>query len=998
MVEFRVLGPLEVVRDGEPVAIGGLRRRAVLAMLVLEAGRVVSVDRLVDGVWGEEPPDTAVTALHGHVSHLRRALGDRLVTRAPGYVLEVEPDAVDAHRFEALLERARAATAAGDAAQAGRLLDEALALWRGAPLADLIDAPFAATALPRLEELGLSAREERIESELASGRAEELIPQLKALVAEHPLRERPRGQLMLALYRAGREAEALESYDAFRRTLSAELGIEPGEPLRRLHESILHRAPELGGPPPRPPRRDAEPERRRRRGPLLAAAVGVIAIAAVLVAISIGGDDAARGSVELRGSGVVRVDPDSLDVVTAVPLDGTPTSLTAAGDRAWVVDADGQTVSEVSARGRRARTFATGAVPTDVAAGDGALWVTEGRQGATQTLTPVTRTLAHLDARSNAVRGRTVLPASRGTVSAIPTDRLALSRAAVWAIAGDGSVVQVDPRSEEVVRVLPFPALAVTATPDRAWILTADRTLLPVAERGSATGIPIDVPGSDVASIAAGEGGVWVTDPTFGTVTRVDPAGPGAGRPFRVGAGIGPVAVGAGAVWVVDGPRRRLVRLDPSSGAISGEVALRGIPRDVAVSDDGVWVSVGSGSARASTSCTPTVEGEAKADVLLVGDLPLRGGARRPTGDMARAIGSVVRDHGHRAGRLRVGYRICDDSTAQAASFDRDRCIANARAHAEDRRVVIEVGPYQSGCAQWQLRAAAEAGRSRLPMVSPTNTAPDLTSNIRPTERVPYTRVIARDDVQAGAMAAELRSRGRTSVFVLDDAAGAATYGLDQASYFAQAARASGLRVAGRASWGKSGGARNLDRLARRVARSGADAVYVSGLLDNGAGAMIRALRRALPANVIVAGPELLLPISRLFERAGPAARDVLVSTTALPIAQMPAAGRALAARMARRLGVEAVHPYVVYAAQATEVAIDAIARSNGTRRSVARALFATDLPESLIGPVAFDPRGDLENAPVAIVVARRGGGSDQVLSTEGASFLAVRDNPPPVP
>ncbi len=997
MVEFRVLGPLEVVRDGEPVAIGGLRRRAVLAMLVLEPGRVVSVDRLVDGVWGDEPPETAVTALHGHVSHLRRALGERLVTRAPGYVLEVEADAVDAHRFESLLESARAATAAGDAASARQLLDEALALWRGAPLADLVDAPFAATALPALEELGLAAREERIEADLASGRAEELIPQLKALVAEHPLRERPRGQLMLALYRAGREAEALESYDAFRRALSAELGIEPGEPLRRLHESILRRDPELGRAPERRLTADAELPRRRRRSALVAALAGVTAIAALVLATTIGGDAANGGSVELRGSGVVRIDPDNLDVVTAVRLAGTPTSLAAAGDRAWVIDADGQTVSEVSASGRRARTFATGAVPTDIAADSGELWVTEGRQSATQTLAPVTRTLAHLDARSQTVQGRTVLPASRGTVSSVPSDRLALSRDAVWAIAGDGSVVRVDPRSEEVVRVLPFPALAVTATRDRAWTLTADRTLQPVAERGSVPGIPIDVPGSDSASIAAGEGAVWVTDPTVGTVTRVDPRAGGAGRVVRLGAGVGPVAVGNGAVWVVDGPRRRIVRLDPGSGAITGEVVLRGIPRDLAVSDDAVWVSVGSGSSSATAACAPTVEGGAKADVLLVADLPLRGGGRRPTRDMARAIASVVRTHAHRAGGLRVGYRICDDSTAQAASFDRDRCIANARAYADDPRVVIEVGPYQSGCAVWQLRVARGAGRSAVPMVSPTNTAPDLTSNIRPAARAPYARVIARDDLQARAMVSELRSRSQTSVFVLDDAAGATTYGFELASHFAQAARTGGLRVAGRASWGKGGGGVQLHRLAQRVARSGAKAVYVSGLLDNGAGAMIRELRRALPASVI-AGPDLLLPVSRLLDQAGPAARGVLISSTALPVAEMPAEGRALAARMARRLRVESVHPYVVYAAQATEVALDSIARSNGSRRSVARALFDTDLRASLIGPVAFDPRGDLENAPVAIVVARRGRGSDEVLSTEGASLVAVRGGAPPVP
>ena len=201
---------------------------------------------------------------------------------------------------------------------------------------------------------------------------------------------------------------------------------------------------------------------------------------------------------------------------------------------------------------------------------------------------------------------------------------------------------------------------------------------------------------------------------------------------------------------------------------------------------------------------------------------------------MARAIASVVRTHGHRAGKLRVGYRICDDSTAQAASFDRDRCIANARAYADDPRVVIEVGPYQSGCAVWQLRVARGAGRSAVPMVSPTNTAPDLTSNIRPAARAPYARVIARDDLQARAMVSELRSRGQTSVFVLDDAAGATSYGLELASYFAQAARTGGLPVAGRASWGKGGGGVQLHRLAHRVACSGAEAVYVSGLSTTG--------------------------------------------------------------------------------------------------------------------------------------------------------------------
>ena len=247
MLEFRLLGPFEVVRDNEAVPLGGMRRRTVLAMLVLDAGRVVSVGRLLEGVWGEEPPDTAVTALHGHVSHLRRALGDVLVTRSPGYLLDVDPDAVDVHRFEALVEDARAEMAAGDPESARGRLDEALALWRGPPLADLAGAPFALGMLPALEELEVSAHEEQLEAELALGGADELIPRLKALVAEHPLRERLRGQLMLALYRAGRKPEALDSYSAARLALSEELGLAPGEALQRLHEGILQDDPALGG-------------------------------------------------------------------------------------------------------------------------------------------------------------------------------------------------------------------------------------------------------------------------------------------------------------------------------------------------------------------------------------------------------------------------------------------------------------------------------------------------------------------------------------------------------------------------------------------------------------------------------------------------------------------------------------------------------------------------------------------------------------------------------
>src|SRR5438552_3671291 len=210
-MQFRILGPLEVEGGGEPLALGGAKQRAVLAVLLLHANRVVSRDRLIDAVWGEHAPETANSALQGYVSALRKTLGaDLILTRAPGYVLETA--SVDLGRFESLVAEGSAALAAGHARQASERLREALDLWRGEPLADLDSVGFVQIERPRLEELRLSAVEERLDADLALGGHAELVPELHALVAGHPHRERLRAQLMLALYRSGRQAEALDGY------------------------------------------------------------------------------------------------------------------------------------------------------------------------------------------------------------------------------------------------------------------------------------------------------------------------------------------------------------------------------------------------------------------------------------------------------------------------------------------------------------------------------------------------------------------------------------------------------------------------------------------------------------------------------------------------------------------------------------------------------------------------------------------------------------------
>jgi DNA-binding SARP family transcriptional activator len=243
-MEFRILGPLEVADGDMLVELGGARQRALLAVLLLHANEVVSSDRLIDEVWGERSPDSGRTALQVRVSQLRKALGPGgalIVTRAPGYAVRLQREQLDLHRFERLVEEADKA----EPAIAAGKLREALALWRGPALGDLAYESFAQAAVGRLEELRVAALEKRIEADLALGRHADLVAELDALVAEHPLRERLRAQLILALYRCGRQADALAAYQAAWRTLVEELGLEPSPPLRELEQAILRQDPSL---------------------------------------------------------------------------------------------------------------------------------------------------------------------------------------------------------------------------------------------------------------------------------------------------------------------------------------------------------------------------------------------------------------------------------------------------------------------------------------------------------------------------------------------------------------------------------------------------------------------------------------------------------------------------------------------------------------------------------------------------------------------------------
>lgn len=306
VIDYRILGPFEVV-DHEPLSLGGRKQQAVLATLLLHRGEVVTSDRLIEAVWGGRGPATAAKTLQVYVSNLRKVLGERpLVTQGHGYVLVAEADQVDADRFAKLAATGHDALERGDPAQARKWLGAALSLWRGPALADFTYESFAQAEIARLEEARLAALEDRIEAELRLGQHAALVPELEALVTEHPLRERLYEQLMVALYRSGRQVDALDRYQRVRRRLIDEFGIEPGPRLQDLQRAVLsHDAtlePHAGAPRPRPPTR-----RRRPAWGFGAGAVLVLLILGIVLATSSGGHTKTSAGARPRPVGTVQI-------------------------------------------------------------------------------------------------------------------------------------------------------------------------------------------------------------------------------------------------------------------------------------------------------------------------------------------------------------------------------------------------------------------------------------------------------------------------------------------------------------------------------------------------------------------------------------------------------------------------------------------------------------------------------------------------------------------
>jgi YVTN family beta-propeller protein len=544
-MEFRMLGPFDVIVGGESISLGGAKQRALLAILAIHANEIVSVDRLIDELWGARPPATAPNTLQTYVSRLRKILhgdpGVAIVSRSPGYVLRTELEQIDAHRF---VQRIAEAQAHDTADERSTLLSEALDLWRGTALVDFRFEPFAQNEIGRLEELRLGALESRIEADLACSRHAALVPELETLVADNPLRERLREYLMLALYRSGRQVEALEVYRSGRRRLVDELGIEPGPRLQELERAILAHDRAIDAPPTIGGRRFP------RRAWLVAAAVALtLASAAAAVAVLRDAESAAQATVRVKPHAVAIVDPASNSVVATRRIGGWPMPIVQGGGYVWAANVGDDTVSRIDPIRRLVLDNFYATTPLELAWRRGVIWIANGNSydGPDP---PGGGTIERYDVETRDLVQTRVSP---------PADNLLIFIAAgpegVWAGSpSESRVVKLDARTGRIVSAVPTTI--------------------------------------QVSGMALGAGSLWVSDAINDSVYRIDPATNMVVERIHVADGPRRLAVGEDAVWVVgEFPRSRVWRIDLRVNRAVAHVAVPARANWVAVGARDIWVT-----------------------------------------------------------------------------------------------------------------------------------------------------------------------------------------------------------------------------------------------------------------------------------------------------------------------------------------------------------------------------------------------------------------------
>jgi YVTN family beta-propeller protein len=670
-VDAAILGPVEVRIDGRVVPLGGPKPRALLAIFLLQANEVVSRDRLIDALWGERPPASVEQTLDTYISRLRRALGgDRLLRQPGGYMLKIDAGELDLERFESLVRTARHALAAGNTQEAAHMLREALALWRGPALADVLYEPFASRESERLEERRLAAVEELIQAELAIGAGAELVAELERLVGEHPLRERLLAQLMLALYRAGRHADALAALQTARHRLAEELGLEPGPQLRELERRILQHDPSLQTRRPR-----ARPRRRLRRRALVAvAAVALVAWTTTGIVLARGGTKPSRPADD--ASRLIAIGSRSGKLANAVELGGPPSAVAVSAGSVWVADASGETVVRIDpSSGAVVDRIPVGGEPGSIAGGGGAIWVASTVGGAIRRIDPATDTVTQTVGLGGA---------SAATI--------AFGAGGLWvADATDHALVDIDPATGSVRRTLTLDlspsAVAVGAR--TIWVAGYDAATIEEIDPASGEVVATVHAGQGPAALALGGGALWVANSLDATVSRVDVERGTVVATIPVGSGPSAIAIADGSVWVANAYAGTVSRIDVRRNEVVATIGVGGRPAALAAATGAIWLGASSRGAshRGGTltlvttarfpSIDPAFQDSIQSITSLTYDtLVTFAAAAGPTGlrlvpDLALAVPTPSRGGTVFAFRLRPAIRYSDGRPVLAGDFRR---------------------------------------------------------------------------------------------------------------------------------------------------------------------------------------------------------------------------------------------------------------------------------------------------------------------------------------
>jgi YVTN family beta-propeller protein len=586
-MEFLILGPLEV-RDGDQaVRLGAAKQRLLLGVLLLRANETVSTSSLVEELWGERPPATAEKLAQGYVHALRKQLGDGIIeTRPPGYRLRADAGSLDLLEFKRLTDEARAAPLE----HAVELRRRALALWRGPALADVRLAGPKRHDVGRLDELRLTTQIERIEAEIQLGLHAQLLGELEALVAQHPYHERAVALLMLALYRSGRQADALAAYRALQRRLSDELGLRPGQDLRELETAILRQEDTLAVPiavraPPRAEPAPTKPKRagsRRRRRLVLGGAVALLAGSAVAVAaLGVGAEPAA---VTVRPNSVVAIDPATNRVVeeTVLQTGILPGPVAKGAGSIWVGNLEDRSLTRIDPVANQVvKTIALRARPTAVAFGRGAVWVVDGQLG----------TLVRVDPDFDTVTDTISLWTPSTKYQGAGAD---VGEGAVWAAFGDATLARVpSTRDADAVRSTTAGPRALVVANGSVWVATAAAEVQQFSpETWNSDPLSRWSVGPDPRGIAAGDDAIWVACRDDDSVWRIPAEGFGGARQIAVGDGPTAVAFGAGAVWVANTDDGTVSRVDVETYEQVEAIEVGNSPAGVAFYRGRVWVSV----------------------------------------------------------------------------------------------------------------------------------------------------------------------------------------------------------------------------------------------------------------------------------------------------------------------------------------------------------------------------------------------------------------------